>query len=364
MASITKRPNGTYQARVYAGRDANGKQIIKCVTHQSPRECARLARKLELEIEEGNLTNVPNMRLSTWIEQWLDINKGRLSPSTYALYNTYAKNHYPELGHLKLSQINEIHLTKFMNNKLKTLSRASVRRLMSPLKKMLYDALKQKSPAREITLPEPEKNPIRLLTETEMQKIHDDVRGTRDEPIILLAAWCGLRRGEIFALKWNDIDWNNSMIRVDESRCVTDDNDYVDKRPKSENGVRDVVVPEYLLGLLENLRKKQLKPKNKKENVVEIEKIKEDAYIFEMRPDSWSSYFPKLVVEKKWPKIRFHDLRHYHASWLYAQNIPDQYAAARLGHDVQILKSIYQHLGLDKRKEIDDNIRQLYKKTK
>ncbi|MDA8227177.1 MAG: tyrosine-type recombinase/integrase [Desulfitobacterium hafniense] len=60
------------------------------------------------------------------------------------------------------------------------------------------------------------------------------------------------------------------------------------------------------------------------------------------------------------PKVRFHDLRHYHASWLYNHDIPDQYAAKHMGHDIQILKGIYQHLDLKKEHEIDDKIRQLY----
>lgn len=156
---------------------------------------------------------------------------------------------------------------------------------------------------------------------------------------------CGLRRGEIFALKWNDIDWDKSTVRVDESFCVTTEHKYVDKRPKSENGVREIVIPEYLLQLLEKLRNDQ------QEN---------NQRIFAIRPDNFSSYFAELVREKKLPKIRFHDLRHYHASWLYARGIPDQYAAQRLGHDIQILKGIYQHLGLDKKIEIDKNIRQMY----
>lgn len=367
MASIRKRPNGTWQAAIYVGRDAKGKQLFEYVTRDSQKECKAAAREIEQELAEGRLTKIPNMRLSAWIEQWLEINKDRLSPSTVALYTTYAKLHYAEIGHLKLNQLNEIQLTKFMTSKLKTMSRASVRRLMSALKKMLFDALKHKSPAKDIALPDPEKNPIRLLTDKEMEQIHNDVRGTRDEPIILLAAWCGLRRGEIFALKWDDIDWAKGVVRVDESRCITEENDYIDKRPKSENGVREVVVPEYLLNLLEDLKKSQMqvsdKPK-KKSKVKKTEKENKEARIFDMRPDSWSSYFAKLVRDKNWPEISTHSLRHYHASWLYAQNIPDQYAAARLGHDIQILKSIYQHLGLDKRHEIDDNIRNLYKSAK
>ena len=85
-----------------------------------------------------------------------------------------------------------------------------------------------------------------------------------------------------------------------------------------------------------------------------------DHQIFNMRPDSYSSYWAAFVRNKKLPEIRFHDLRHYHASWLYARGIPDQYAAQRLGHDIRVLKTIYQHLGLDRQHEIDNNISHIY----
>jgi integrase len=255
-----------------------------------------------------------------------------------------------------------------MNDKLKTLSRASVKRIMSTLKKILFDAMKHKSPAADIKLPSAERVTYMLLTDKEVDRIHEDVKGTKDEPIILLAAWCGLRRGEIFALKWDDVNWTEGILRIDESRCVTSENTYIDKRPKSENGVRSVVVPEDLLGLLLGLKKAQMKDlekkkkkKKEKTSAVILEKELTGARIFEIRPDSWSSYFAELVTIKGWPPVRFHDLRHYHASWLYDKGIPDHYAAERLGHDVQILKSIYQHLQASRRTEIDSNLRQLHK---
>lgn len=357
MASIKKRPNGTYQATIYVGRDANGKQLFKYVTKPTMKECKVAAREIEQELEEGTFVHVENIRVMAWIEKWLELKT--LSPSTRALYKTYIKNHYsPFFGSLKLNQINEIHIKQFMSEKSKTLSQSSVRRMVSTLKCIFDDALKHKSPTKDIKLPQEEKYIPRVPTDKEMRQIHDDVRGTRDEPIILLAAWCGLRRGEIFALKWNDIDWGKGTLKVDESYCINEENLYEDKRPKSENGLREVVVPEYLLNLLEELKKGKVivlndtKTEKKNENT--------DHRIFTMRPDSYSSYFAELVREKKLPQIRFHDLRHYHASWLYARGVPDQYAAQRLGHDIQILKTIYQHLGLDKQVEIDDNIRQMY----
>jgi integrase len=363
LASIRKRPNGTWQATIFVGRDASGKQLFKYVTCDTQKECKRKAREIEQEIEEGRLVNLENIRVVAWIEKWMDLKT--LSPSTRATYKSYIKNHFtPYFGALKLKQINEIHIKKFMAEKAKIgLSQASIRRMTSVLKTSLDDVMKQKSPARDIKLPREEKYTPRVPNDLEMEQIHNAVRGTRDEPIVLLAAWCGLRRGEIFALKWNDINWTLGTLRVDESYAINEDNIYEDKRPKSENGLREVIVPEYLLELLDNMRKPKKGRKKKSEKQI-VEIGSPDHRIFNMRPDSYSSYWAEFVREKKLPQIRFHDLRHYHASWLYAKGVPDQYAAQRLGHDIRVLKTIYQHLGLDRQMEIDDNIRNMYGQNK
>jgi integrase len=59
--------------------------------------------------------------------------------------------------------------------------------------------------------------------------------------------------------------------------------------------------------------------------------------------------------------IRFHDLRHYHATFLHNNGIPDQYAADRLGHDIMVLKKIYQHLDQDTKKASDAKMMDLLK---
>lgn len=360
MASIKKRPNGTWQATVYVGRDANGKQLFKYVTKPTMKECKAAAREIEQELEEGTFVNVENIRVVEWIKKWIKMKT--LSPSTKATYKSYIKNHYaPYFGSLKLKQINEIHVKQFMADKSKGLTQASVRRMTSVLKSAFADAMRQKSPARDIKLPKEEKYIPRVPDDAEMKQIHNAIYGTRDEPIVLLAAWCGLRRGEIFALRWNDIDWNKSIVRVDEAKSINEDNLYEDKLPKSENGLREVVVDDYLMALLDAMRKPKKKQKKGQDRVVGLGS---DKQIFDMRPDSYSSYWAKFVRKKKLPDIRFHDLRHYHASWLYKQGIPDQYAAKRLGHDIKILKTIYQHLGLDTEHEIDANMRHLFSQNK
>ena len=78
-----------------------------------------------------------------------------------------------------------------------------------------------------------------------------------------------------------------------------------------------------------------------------------------MRPDSYTSYLSKLAETEKLPKIRLHFLRHYHATWLYENDVPDHLSAERLGHDIKVLKKIYQHLGVEKKKEINRKIIEL-----
>lgn len=342
MASIRKLENGKYQATVFVGRDANNKQIRKYVTRSTQKECKAAAREMEQEIEDGRFINVENIRLFAWMDKWLELNKERLSPSTFVSYKIYVDVHFkPFFGQLKLKQVTEIHIKQYINDKLKTLSPTTVRKHFFILRRILQDVLKHKNPARDISPPEKKDYMPHVPTSKEFEIIHNAIKGTRDEVIALLSGWCGLRRGEIFALKWDDVDRTEKTIRVDENRAISEDG-YVDKGPKSKKGLRVVAVPGYLMDLLEQHRKSQKQITN---------------YIFPIRPDHYSSYWAKLVTKKKLPKIRFHDLRHYHATWLYEQGIPDHYAAQRLGHDIHILKGIYQHLNVEKKSEIDDSIR-------
>jgi integrase len=347
MASIKKQPNGTFRARVFVGRDAGGKQLFESITRDSEKECKAAARELEQEVSEGRYTNLVKMRFAAWVDKWMELNKERLSPSTFCSYKIYVDAHYkPYFKNLKMGQITDLHIKQYINDKLKTLSPTTVRKHVWVLNRIMEDALKGKNPVRGVKMPPPADYKPHVVTGAEFQTIHDAVKGSiRNEIIILLSGWCGMRRGEIFALKRNDIIWGKNLIRVDESRCISEEG-YVDKKTKSKKGNRVVAVPEYLMDLLGEYIKAQAK---------KTEEIPER--IFDIDPASCTDWFSRLADNLQMPDVRFHDLRHYHASWMYEQNIPDQYAADRLGHDVHVLKSIYQHLGLDRKLEIDEQIK-------
>jgi Site-specific recombinase XerD len=362
MASIKKRPNGAYQARIYVGRDENGKQLFKFVTKPTMKECKAAAIEIEQQLIDGSLTQVDNIRVAEWIKNWIENRTNKYSPSTIVLYKGYLKNHYrPFFKQMKFKELKEAHLKKFENELLGKVSSTSARRILSCLRPILHDALKTKSPMREIKLPKEDKvDYTDVPTPDKFRVIHDSVKGTRDEPIILLAGWCGLRREEIFALKPNDLDFKKNTIRIDESYVITDKGEYIIKDTlKSENGLRTVAAPPYLMSLIKTVIRDGFALRNKEQKVVQISDKKEDKLIFPMRPDSYTSYLAKQAKNKKMPKIRLHFLRHYHATWLYENDVLDHLAAERLGHDIKVLKKIYQHLGVQKKEEINQKIIEL-----
>lgn len=345
MASIKKRANGTFQATIYVGRDTKGKQIFRYITKPTEKEAKAAARKLEQELAEGKITDLGKMRLVAWMAEWIELNASRLAPPTVRAYKTYLKVHYaPYFGNIRLEKLTELHIRRFIADKLKELSSTTVRKLVLVLKRVLYDALKNGSPAKDISPPPPAEYTVHLLTDQELEQIRRVVSGTADEAIVLLAAWGGLRRGEIFALKWDDVMWDEGRIRIDETKHINDADGFQFGPPKSRNGFRQVAIPEYLVQLLREIRKRQ-HPLG--------------STIFDCNPNVYSTYWMNLVRKKELPKVRFHDLRHYHASWLYSNDIPDQYAARRMGHDIQTLKTVYQHIDRERNNQIDDNIRRL-----
>jgi len=121
MASFKKRPNGAYQAAIFIGRDENGKQMFKYVTRPTLKECKAAAREIEQELADGNLSNMVRVRVTAWIEEWIEINRHELSPSTVLLYKLYLKAHYaPFFKNMTLGAINNVHIEKFKAEKLKT----------------------------------------------------------------------------------------------------------------------------------------------------------------------------------------------------------------------------------------------------
>lgn len=385
-----------WQATISMGRGANNKQIRKFVTRDTEKECKSAARKLEQAYEDGKINNYSGMKFSIWADKYIVLKKPpELSPTTYRFYKGCTEKHFkPYFKNIKLGQITDIYIREYLAAKRKETygknkkhySEATIKKHYAILSNMLGMALKNNNPCLSVDSPTADSEPRYVPTTEEFERLLNAIQGLWDELPILLAGWCGMREGEIFCLKVNDI--LGDKIRVDENRAlaevdIDDKNyegnkyEYIDKDPKSENGNRVVAVPNYILDLISKR--------------IESLDLKDDDYLFDMRPDSYGKRFADIISchnfmltdrptgkqapfskdslpktlhiqDKPIPVFVFHALRHYHATYLYEEHYPDLYAAERLGHDVIVLKRIYQRLRLKEKNAFDDKIRNTFKK--
>lgn len=155
---------------------------------------------------------------------------------------------------------------------------------------------------------------------------------------ILLASAGGLRRGEICALTPDD--FNHFGVNISKAVVMDRNHKWVCKPPKTKASYRFVPLPKDII-----------------DQALQWEH-------FQISPNVLDDHFRKLKRSLPIPDLRFHELRHYFASELHAQGVPDQYIAQIGGWEsVEVLQKIYQHTLRDKETEMSDRIIDIFSKN-
>lgn len=200
----------------------------------------------------------------------------------------------------------------------------------------------------------PRKNSFQptFLDAEQMQKLFEVVKGTRLELPVLVAAFYGLRRGEVLGLKWDAIDFNRGTLTI--KRTVTEATiDGTMKiieqdSAKTKSSLRTLPLVGSFRDYFQKVKEAQELNKKVCGNCYNYEY---DGYVFvnelgeRMRPNYLTEYFPKYIAKHGMPKMRFHDLRHSCASLLLANGVPLKQIQEWLGHsDFSTTANIYAHL--------------------
>ena len=150
---------------------------------------------------------------------------------------------------------------------------------------------------------------------------------------ILLTLFTGVRLGELMGIEWNDVDFRNGIVCINRSSQYLAKEGIYTKMPKTENSIREVGIPDFVVSLLEEYK---LWYDNQKELCGELwidsNRLFVQADGKPMHPSTISKWFVKFVEQIGLPVINFHGLRHTNATLLIAQNIEVPIVSARLGH--------------------------------
>lgn len=263
---------------------------------------------------------------------------------------------YFEKKKITLRNLEARHIQQFYTEKLKTVSANSVIHYHAVIYQSLKYALKTdmvtQNVAMKVDRPRKEQYQPTFLDAEEMQELFKVVKGTRLELPALVAAFYGLRRGEVLGLKWDAIDFQRGTLTI--KRTVTEvrldgKTEIIEQESaKTKSSLRTLPLvgsfKEYFLEV------KQAQEVNKSVcgNCYNYDY---DGYVFvdemgeRMKPDYLTNYFPAYIQRNGIRKMRFHDLRHSCASLLLANGVPLKQIQEWLGHsDFSTTANIYAHL--------------------
>ena len=298
------------------------------------------------------------MKLKDYIWEWFGDKKSELKPSTVSSYERAIKKHIvPDLGHIALSDLRRRHIKKWIKMMMKEPGRSgkgvaqrTIKTRLAALSSALTDALDDElitsNPASGVTVPKTKKFEPIAVSDKMANEILDHAAGSRSYLPIHLGLDTGMRRGELLALRWTDVHLDDGYIKVARSRTTVNGR-AVEDTPKTEQSGRDISLAE---GTVTYLREHQ--QQQKKVVFPNLgKKWSPEEYIFvteeggPIHPELLSRNFKAIVAEAGYPGLRFHDLRHAHATIMLKAKVGMKVVQERLGHkDYSTTANTYTHV--------------------
>lgn len=349
---LTRRP-GVHVIILSTGKNAAGKYTQSWQTFYGTKREAELKRaELLTALRNGTFFRPHKGTLADFLQHWLeDTVRSRVGAKTFERYKEIVDYHIsPALGHYPLSKLTPSAIQSAYNRWLTSgsekrkagLSSQTVlhhhRLLHSALKKAVKMGHLSRNPCDGVDPPRVERKEMRVLDGPGLAGLLAKVSGTELHMPVFLALGLGLRRGEVCAMKWSDLDEKRSLAVI--SRSVQQIRSGVSlKGPKNRAG-RALAVPKSLMRalMLEKRRQETLRKDFEGFNSGGYVCVRGDGSMW--HPDSLTDAFRHRVSE-----IRFHDLRHSHATQLFALGVHPKIVSERLGHrTVKLTLDTYSHV--------------------
>jgi integrase len=357
---VRERGKGNWYAVVSVRDPQTGRRKAKFISlpgckgkREAQAECARIVT----EMRTGSYFEPEKITLQQFLGQWLTHIKTQVSPRSHERYAEIADNNIvPALGAVRLTQLRPEHISEVYAKALAGgrrdgkggLSPQTVHHMHTVLKQALKQACVWRAiahnPADLVKPPKVEGKEMRTIDTDQTIDVLETARSTRMFIPILLGVLCGLRRGEIAALRWRSIDLDGGQLSVVASAEQTA-RGVREKETKSGKG-RAVALSAMLVSELRRHRTQQA------EWLLKVGvRLTDDHHVVSredgepMQPRSLSRAFRKFMRRHKLPEIRLHDLRHSHATHLLAAGVHPKIAQERLGHSsVGITLDLYSHV--------------------
>ena len=359
--SLHLRKDGRWEGRYVVGHDEKGRPKTKNVLAKTKGECAAKLKALkeslkglELERPRGEVT------FGIWMDRWYQTYcKPAIKPKTQADYENRIYQHIiPELGKIPLNQLAQKDLQQFYA-RMKTggrlirteqfgkgLSDSMVRGLhaacRSALEKAVQEGLIRTNPAVGCKLPPKRGREMQVLGREELQRFLIQAQAEGYFELFLLDLCTGLRRGELLALQWDDLDFKTGTLTVNKQVYEVKGRLQV-SIPKTRASIRRLVLPPGVVEVLRQYRE------TVDSRWMFPSPVKEDT---PMTPGAVRRRLQIILERAGCKRIRFHDLRHTFATLSLESGMDVKTLSAMLGHvSAATTLDIYTHVTGDMQSE-------------
>ena len=380
---IRRRGERSWAIVLDIGRDNSGKRRQRWHSiNGTKKDAERELNRLLHSMNSGGYIEPSRLSVADFLRKWLDdCAKPNVAGKTFERYEQLVVQHLiPAIGNIPLAKLHPLHIQGCYSEKLAGgrkdgtggLSPQSVVHLHRVLRTALNQAVRWKmlanNPADAAESPRAPRREMRALDEEGTSKLLVAFQRSRLCAPVWLAIMTGMRRGEILGLRWKDVDLEAGQLAVCQSLEETKSG-LVFKQPKTQRSRRTIALPQLAV---ESLRRH--KAQQAAERLAIGPGYRDNGLVFAgyegepWAPDAFSSAFAAQVRRTGLPHIRFHDLRHTHASQLLRQGVNAKVVSERLGHaSVGFTLDVYSHVlpGMqdDAARRIDAALRRVIEKN-
>ena len=351
--SVFQRKDGRWEGRIVVGYNENGYARTKNVTAHTKTVCQEKLAKLREECGRRSEKIKPDMPFGDWIDFWYqNYSAPKLRPTTQACYSVRIYTHIiPSVGNIPLNKLtqNDLqqfyarlkksgrkkHVDKFGEGLSDRMVRSCHTTCRTALEKAVNEGLIRINPAVGCKLPPKKAKEMQVLTPPEITRFLIQAREEGYYELFLLELTTGMRRGEILALKWRDLNLKTGELHI--SRQVLKVNGKVlISTPKTKSSNRMILLPPEMLELLA-----ELKTRTDSEWIfpspLDLTQPRHPAAVYHR--------FQKILERANCKRVRFHDLRHTFATMALENGMDIKTLSAMIGHvSAETTLNIYSHI--------------------